>query len=307
MLRFIQFSDIHIYCPDARWKPGDWISKRLSGHFNLRYTSRGKAFRDAEDVLERLVDECYARKPDLLIFSGDATALGVEEEFAQAAEILRVGAPDSLPAIAVPGNHDYYSHGSVAAGLFERYFAPWLLGERLTNDIYPYGRQLGDLYFVAVNTCKPGRWLWDSTGHINPAQLHRTRDLLAQPHVIPLPKILVTHYPLCLANGAPERRLRRLRNMPALLQVAQDGGVSLWIHGHRHTNYVVPAAPDQPIASVCVGSGTMRDHWSFAEYTFDGQHLWIEIHTYDPDQKRFVVSKKSDAPLTLQRHVTLVR
>src|SRR5262245_40375988 len=183
MLRLIQFSDIHIFCPEAAWKMGDWLSKKLSGYFNLKYTSRGQSFKDASDVLERLVDECYTRKPDMLIFSGDATALGVEEEFAQAAEILRVGAPDSLPAIAVPGNHDYYSHGTVAAGLFEKYFAPWLLGERLTDHIYPFGRQIGELYLLGVNTCKPGRWMWDSTGHINEHQLVRVRDLLAQPHV----------------------------------------------------------------------------------------------------------------------------
>ena len=99
-------------------------------------------------MLHRLVEDAYARQPDLVIFSGDATTLGVEEEFAHAIDLLQVGSDQTPLAMAVPGNHDYYTTSSVKLGLFERYFAPWQHGERVDDEIYPFARVIGPLYIV---------------------------------------------------------------------------------------------------------------------------------------------------------------
>src|SRR5262245_29233569 len=109
MLRIVHFSDIHVFESKAAWNARDLLSKRLTGWVNNRLLPRGRQFRGAADVLRRLVDDIYRQKPDLLLFSGDATTLGVEEEFALAADILRVKDPSALPGFAVPGNHDYYT------------------------------------------------------------------------------------------------------------------------------------------------------------------------------------------------------
>ncbi len=287
MIRFVHFSDIHVFQADAAWKPRDYLTKRLTGFFNQKYLPRGKQFREAVEVLKRLVDDLYSRKPDMILFSGDATTLGVEEEFAIAAEVLRVGAKDAPPGLAVPGNHDYYTRHSYEAGLFEKYFAPWLQGDRVDQHTYPYGRQAGPFYILGVNSSQPRRWWWDSSGMVGLPQLERLKRLLQKPEAMASPKILLTHYPIALSDGKPERRHRRLKDLAALLEVIREHRVGLWLHGHRHKPYHVKPEEHQPMHALCVGSGTQESLWTYAEYTFDGKKLHIEHRAYQPHPKRF--------------------
>lgn len=304
MTRLIHFSDIHLFHSDARWRARDYLSKRITGYVNSRYMPRSKGFKQASQVLRSLVDDAYARSPDMVIFSGDATTLGVEEEFQNAAEILKVGQDGTPDAIAVPGNHDYYTTHSVKSGLFEKHFAPWQQGERLDSDIYPFARVVGNLFIVAVNSCQWNRWAWDSTGRVGVDQLVRLERLLASDAAQQRIRLLVTHYPLALADGKPERRHRRLRDLNDLLQVALKYGVQLWLHGHRHQAYVVPAQPDRPVSALCVGSGTMHDHWSYGEYLFEDSSLWVNQYTYHPETGRF--QRTQQTLMSLQLPETLL-
>src|SRR6266852_2944606 len=128
-VRIAQFSDIHITTEPLGWRRADWFNKRLPGWFNLKWLGREQRFREADGILAALNDELQRRRPDRVIFSGDATALGFEAELAHAASV--VGILNRLPGMAVPGNHDYYTPEVAASGLFERYFAPWQKGERV--------------------------------------------------------------------------------------------------------------------------------------------------------------------------------
>lgn len=296
MLRLVHFSDIHVFESKAAWRAREMFSKRVTGWVNNRLLPRGKKFKDATDILKRLVDDIYRQKPDLLLFSGDATTLGVEEEFALAAKILRVHEAGSLPALAVPGNHDYYTRRSVRLGLFEKHFAPWLVGDRIAGHTYPFGRAAGPLYIVGVNSSTPGRWMWDARGKVGPAQLRRLKQLLAKPQAANLPKVLLTHYPIVLPSGRPEKRFRRLRDLPDVLDVVSDGGVRLWLHGHRHMPYSVEPTHGRPIHALCVGSGTQKDLWTYAEYTFDGKKLFIEYRAFDPRDQRFKALRREEIP-----------
>jgi 3',5'-cyclic AMP phosphodiesterase CpdA len=299
MIRLAHLSDIHVISPRVRWALRDWFNKRMTGWFNLRVLRRGELFRDSAEVLAALVDDVYARRPDFLVFSGDATTLGFDEEYALAASLLRVGAPDSIPALAVPGNHDYYTRLCPTSGRFERYFAPWLEGERVGDATYPFARRVGPVYLIAVNSATANRWFWDSTGNVGPAQLDRLGQLLAQPHIAACPRILVTHYPIYVRGGSPEKRFRRLHDLEATLQVARAGGVCLWLHGHRHHPYQVPRSLRVPLPSVCAGSGTMRDCWTYAEYTLDGEQLHVDRRRYQPQWKTFSTAETVALKLAL--------
>src|SRR3954463_13058763 len=95
--RLAHFSDVHLTIRPLGWALHDLRTKRLSGWFHLRALGRGKQFRLAHDVAKALVAEFHDRRPDRLVFSGDATALGFVSEFAHAAEYLHVGDPDLPP------------------------------------------------------------------------------------------------------------------------------------------------------------------------------------------------------------------
>src|SRR5258708_914195 len=120
-IRLAHISDIHVSAR-SRWRADDWLNKRLIAWLNLRLLGRGLRFRHTETVLGALAEELKERQPDRVVFSGDATALGFEEEIARAAGLLGLHA---LPGIAVPGNHDYCTRRAASSGAFERHFAPW--------------------------------------------------------------------------------------------------------------------------------------------------------------------------------------
>jgi 3',5'-cyclic AMP phosphodiesterase CpdA len=276
------FSDIHVTTRLRSWGREDWMNKRLAGWLNLRFLGRGFRFRRAEQVLLALQADLAARPIHQLIFSGDATALGFEEEVVHAARLLQVG---QLPGLAVPGNHDYCTRSGMKAGHFERHFAPWQIGERVGSEIYPFAQRVGHVRLIAVNSASANRWAWDASGAVGLDQLGRLEALLAQ--LEGGPRVLVTHYPVRRASGRREPRVRALRDLDRLIDVAHRGGVSLWLHGHRHDSYFHPVSGFAPFPVICAGSATQTGLWSYQEYTILGNCLHALQRVYDPSDRRF--------------------
>src|SRR5439155_15890725 len=90
-IRLAHLSDIHVTAPACVWRPADWFNKRLTAWLNLRVLGRGRSFRHTDRVLAALVEDLRGRNFDRLVFSGDATAMGFEEEVCRAAHLLGVG------------------------------------------------------------------------------------------------------------------------------------------------------------------------------------------------------------------------
>ncbi|MFO0849806.1 MAG: metallophosphoesterase [Gemmataceae bacterium] len=285
-VRLAHFSDVHLTARPLGWRPRDLMSKRVTGWMNVRLLGRGRRFRLAPAVVAALMEEIRDRKPDGLVFSGDATGLGFESEFVAAAHALGVRDETLPPAVAVPGNHDYYTRRAVRAGLFEQYFAPWLHGVRLDAETYPFARQVGGVWLVCVNSSTSNRWTWDASGAVGAAQLDRLKRLCDK---LPAgPRVLVTHYPLRTAHGQGEPRVHRLRDHAAALDCAKACGVGLWVHGHIHRGFHLPASGARvPFPIVCAGSATQDNRWSYLEYAIDGPTVAATVRTYQPDHGGF--------------------
>jgi len=302
MIRLAHLSDIHITAATLEWTPADWFNKRYAAWFNFRWLGRRHRFRHADEVLACLMRELRERRPDHIIFSGDATALGFESEMRRAAEFLGV-ASSGVPGLAVPGNHDYCTIPVAASGLFERCFGPWLQGERVDEHTYPFAQQAGSFWLVGVNSCTGNRWAWDAAGSVGAAQLARLEELLRK---LPEgPRILVTHYPVGLADGRRERRSHGLRDLDELVKVAAQGGVCLWLHGHRHHTYQLVATDLAPFPVVCSGSATQTGLWSYGEYAVADRKLHGQQRVFDLAAKGFRDGVQFDlelpiAPLTKQ-------
>lgn len=293
MVRLVHLSDIHVTAPALEWQRADWFNKRLAAWFNFRVLGRRLRFRHADAVLARLVADIEQRPVDHVIFSGDATALGFPSECRRAAEMLKVG---TLPGLAVPGNHDYCTVPAAASGAFEASFAPWLTGRRVCTETYPFAQRVGSVWLVGVNTATGNRLAWDAGGAAGPAQCQRLRQLLAE--LEPGPRILVTHFPICLASGGPERRTHGLRDLNELVEVAAQGGVALWLHGHRHHGYYFQKPPQAPFPVICVGSSTQTGLWSYSEYTLEGNRLAVLRRVYNPAVQAFEDGERFTLELT---------
>jgi 3',5'-cyclic AMP phosphodiesterase CpdA len=279
------FSDIHVTAPTCSWRPRDWLNKRMSAWLNLRVLGRGKHFCHTDRILTALRKEMRQRNFHHLVFSGDATAMGFEEETRRAAELLGLDAEERLPGLAVPGNHDYCTSAAMRSGHFERHFAPWQNGERIAEEVYPFAQRVGPIWLVGVNSSTANRWAWDARGRVGAAQLERLEKLLAS--LEPGPRILVTHYPVCLAEGTPEHAFHGLRDLDELVSVAGRGGVVLWLHGHRHHPYHHPSSERVPFPVLCAGSTTQHGCWSYNDYILNGSHLRVMRRIFDESGECF--------------------
>lgn len=283
-IRLIHVSDVHLSAP-AHWSLRDWCSKRLTGWLHWRL-GRGQQFRQADTLVTALTRHLQQGPPDAVVFSGDATVLGFEDELARAAQLLGVVPQGPWSGFAVPGNHDYYTPSVAASGLFERAFAPWQAGVRIDGGHYPFARRIGHVWLVGVNSCAGNHWPHDACGVVGRAQLERLERLLGQ--LPPGPRVLVTHYPFALADGQPEKFWHGLRDVAELAAVARAGGVALWLHGHRHHPYRLRPAAGRPCEVVCAGSLTQTGCQTFEEYVIAGHEGRAVRHRYCPAEERFV-------------------
>jgi 3',5'-cyclic AMP phosphodiesterase CpdA len=285
MLRLAHFSDLHLSARPLGWTLRDVVGKRATGWVNLTFLGRGARFRNAPAVAAVLRRDLQTRGYDHLVFSGDATMMGFASETAAAAAALGVGDPDTPPGTAVPGNHDVYVARAERRRVFEGAFAAWQQGERVGGEHYPFARKVGHVWLIAVNSSRSNPWPWDASGKVGEAQLGRLRELTAA--LGPGPRVVVAHYPILMANRKPEPRFRRLRDWDRVRDVAGECGVGLWLHGHKHGWYVLPAGPDLPFPSVCAGSSTQTRRWGYHEYVIDGRRLTGLRRVYDPDAGAF--------------------
>jgi 3',5'-cyclic AMP phosphodiesterase CpdA len=279
-VRLVHVSDVHVAAAGARWRAGDFFSKRITGWVNLRLLGRGTFFVHCERILAALAADCRGEPPDRLIFSGDATALGLAAEMERAARLLGVHAAEAIAGLAVPGNHDYYTPADEARGAFERCFAPWQAGRRIDGATYPFAQQVGHLWLVGVNSCRGHRRPTDASGLVGRAQLDRLERLFGE--LEPGPRLLVTHYPAAGPDGRPEKPHHGLRDVADLVAVARRGGVGLWLHGHQHRPYRLDDPQVAPFPVICVGSTTDSRSHGYNRYTVAGSRLTADRRVYDP-------------------------
>ena len=252
-MRVLHLSDVHVDVPLAAMPPGAWLSpKRLLGAANLTLRRRSH-FSEARDKLRLLERFRQEAEVDLVICTGDYTALGTEPELhaARAAIDPLTHAPQGF--VTVPGNHDVYVPDSL--GRFERIF-----GDLLGEGAWPRVRLVGDtVAVVAVSSARPNPQLWRSSGRIPEPQLSALPaifEALADRFVF-----VITHFAPRLANGEPDRFSHGLVNADALLGACRSLNGAI-LHGHVHRRYRVRVEGVRP-ELFCAGSTTQRGSEGF--------------------------------------------
>jgi 3',5'-cyclic AMP phosphodiesterase CpdA len=284
LIKLAHFSDVHLSTRPLGWTRHDLFSKKVAGWMNVKLLGRGHRFKHADRVVAALRQDLATRSYDQLVFSGDATTLAFETEFAVSAKVLLgSGLP---PCVAVPGNHDYYTGAAVRAKLFEKHYGPWLDGVRVDGHTFPFAKKVGHAWLIAVNSSTANLWTFDASGAMGAEQLTRLKTLCEQ--LDPGPRILVTHYPLRTAKGLVERRTHRLRDHAAALAACKACGVNLWLHGHIHTPYVNGTSEMIPFPTICAGSCTQTHKWRYNEYILKGDDLHIRFRRFNLVKGAFV-------------------
>lgn len=106
-MRIHHYSDPGILTPLLRIALVKWLSKRAMSGANL-FFDRHRLSTDAVAKLDVLVRFKPEQNVDLVICTGDYTALGLNHEYIEAVNNIRplIDAPTGY--VNVPGNHNYY-------------------------------------------------------------------------------------------------------------------------------------------------------------------------------------------------------
>jgi 3',5'-cyclic AMP phosphodiesterase CpdA len=203
--------------------------KRALGYLNWT-RNRHKVHR--REVLDALVADLQAQRPDHIAVTGDLVNISLEAEFAPArAWLQRVGPPDRVTV--VPGNHDAYMRA--AQNRPAEIWGDYLRGDgALTADpiTFPFVRRRGPLALIGVTTAVPTPPLM-ATGWLGRAQLDALEPVLTRLSAEQAFRVLLIHHPLRSEKGS---RHKRLTDSDELLALLKRHGVELILHGHDHVH-----------------------------------------------------------------------
>jgi len=256
-MRILHFSDIHISVAWTRVPWRKWLGKRALAVVNL-LAGRARKFAQSGAKVEALARFSREQDFDLVLFSGDYTALGLDAELAAAREAVEPLMTVRSGYVNVPGNHDLYLRDTLRERLFERHFGDTLrsdLPERTVDGPWPVVRlPHPEVAVIALNSARPNPLPWRSSGRLPPLQLVALRELLRDPRLSGRHVLVVNHYPPLLGDGSRDRPLHRLVNDEELLD-ACSGMRGAILAGHVHHRYAVRRTDGSPWV-LCSGSTT---------------------------------------------------
>jgi 3',5'-cyclic AMP phosphodiesterase CpdA len=271
-MRLLHFSDVHVGAPLRQLPPRHWLGKRGLAGLNL-LLGRGRRFATAIEKLAALASFATRAEVDAVLFTGDYTALGLEQEFRQARSAIEPFLQAPAGYVNVPGNHDLYLPEVLRERRFERHF-----GDTLDSDLpqyradgpWPLVRLLGErVAAVAVNSARPNPQPWRSSGKIPAAQLAALARLLADERLQDRFVFVLTHYAPRLADGRRDTPLHGLNNADEFLAVCSELKRGALLCGHAHHAYRVQVSGIAP-PIFCAGSATLSGRESFWVYDLGG-------------------------------------
>jgi 3',5'-cyclic AMP phosphodiesterase CpdA len=250
-------SDPHLPpMPPARLR--ELAGKRALGYLNW---TRNRHNYHRREVLDALVADMQAQRPDHIAVTGDLVNLALEAEFSPAQTWLAgVGTPREVTI--VPGNHDAYVRATRHrfAGTFE----PYLRGDgERDGAAFPFLRRRGPIALIGLSSAVPTAPLM-ATGRLGRTQIDALDRQLAELPTDEAFRVLLVHHPL-----KSNSRMKHLSDSKALRAVLKHRGVELVLHGHDHihsTMWVEGTDRQIPAIGVPSASALAHRHYPAAAY-----------------------------------------
>ena len=213
-------SDVHLP-PLPRPAIGELLGKRMLGYLNW---TRNRHRIHQSDVLDALVADLQAQRPDHIAVTGDLVNLALSAEFAPARQWIEgIGTPQLVSL--VPGNHDAYTRDAVPR--FENTFGDYMRSDTGAAG-FPYLQRRGPLALIGLSTAVPTAPFM-ATGTLGQQQIEALDRMLGELASAELFRVLLIHHPLRSKHDH-----KRLTDSDALQAVLKRHDVELILHGHDH-------------------------------------------------------------------------
>lgn len=243
-MRVLHLSDVHVTVPLAAMPWQQMLNKRFIGAANL-VLRRGHHFAAAREKLLAMAQFSAEQAVDLVISTGDYTALGTDAELAAARAAIQCLTQRPCGFVTVPGNHDIYLPDVVRERRFERHFADFLqsdLPEHCVDGPWPLVKLYDGVAVVAVNSARPNPAPWRSSGAIPDAQLTALAALCQDERIRSRFVFVITHYAPRRADANPDRKMHGLDNADAFLDACRGLPRAAILHGHIHARFQLALA-----------------------------------------------------------------
>jgi 3',5'-cyclic AMP phosphodiesterase CpdA len=276
-------------------RPDLLVSKRILGL--LTWHMRRKAVHLAS-VLEGLIDDIHAERPDHIVVTGDLVNISLPREFLRAAAWLtKLGSPHDVSVI--PGNHDAYVNIAWERSL--GLWADYMAGEGGDGrehpargpDDFPYLRRRGPLAIIGVSSAAPMPPHM-AAGRIGAQQMERLTGLLARTRQAGCCRVVLIHHPP-LPGPASDRK--QLLDSAEFRMVIAAQGAELILHGHTHVSGLaqLPSpAGSVPVVGVPSASARATGHKDYARYhlyridkEIAGWRILVDVRGVGADARRF--------------------
>ena len=193
------------------------VGKRALGYLNW---TRNRCKIHRREVLDALVKDLQAQRPEHIAVTGDLINIALKAEFAPARAWLEsVGPPHRVTV--VPGNHDAYARATRnrSTEIWEDYLRGDDAGT--SNPItFPFVRRRGPLALIGGSSAVPTPPFM-ATGWLGQAQLEALDRVLSQLSAEPDFRVLLIHHPL--RSDLWDKRLTDFERIAGAIEAAWRG------------------------------------------------------------------------------------
>ncbi len=227
MTTLAHISDIHLGpLPPVAFK--DLVGKRLTGYLNWKLSRRDTL---SGEGLNRLVRHLREQNADFTAVTGDLTNLALEAEVVRAGQWLQTIGPAETVCVC-PGNHDAYVPGALE--LAQDNWGPYLRGETLGQESFPFVRRVGEVAVISCSSAVPTRPFL-AIGRFEAAQAARLANILTATGEAGYFRTVLIHHP---PNPELQHPSFGLKGHRLFRKVIAEHGAELILHGHTHRSSI---------------------------------------------------------------------
>lgn len=281
-MRFALLSDLH--CWSVNVMPWRLLGKRAVGMSNLLMFRMN---RFSQEVVERNVNKAAELNVDYVLFTGDATQTSLLREFQKAKEAFE---PVRDKLLAVPGNHDYYTTGTLIYRRFERVFLDMPkfpkseenASDRFIFNKYPWVKNISDeVKIVGLNCAYPS---FQAFGTVKEKQIRILEKEIEDSKSKNQKLVILNHFQYAYPDNIKVKTSHKLHNAGKLIKVLRKAHKAVYIHGHIHKPWIIMPEQTPNVLSIsAISSGMQKQDKPFGlgfyELELDGENVKVHKHT----------------------------